>query len=110
MAEAASPLRRRDGVPVISPRSMSPDFQTFTSPLLSHTTPSGVSMLRQKPSVRVSPRLRGSLFYSEWEIIERDDVKKRERRNNRTMSLVEVCSRWNCKERKKGKNVTGTIG
>ena len=56
-----------------------------------------------KLSVRVSPRVRGSLFYSEWEIIELDNVKKRERRKRSDNVLVEllICSRWYCEERKK---------
>ena len=78
---------------------MSPDFQTFSSPLSLSTTPSGVSMLWQKLSVRVSPRLRGSSFYSEWEIIVRDNV------------LVGLCRHRYRKERKNGekKKVTGTV-
>ena len=85
-------------------------FQTYrsfmTSALNSHTKPSGVTMLWQKSSVRVSPRLRGSSFYSEWEIIERDNVKKREKRKRSDSVPVELCSHWYCKERKGGNDRT----
>ena len=41
--------------------------------------------------------------------MERGSVKKRERRKRSDSVLVELCSCWYCKERKKGKKVTGTI-
>ena len=72
-------------------------FQTYssfmTSALNSHTPRSSVAMLWQKPSVRVSPRLRGSSFYLEWEIIERDNV------------LVVLCRHRYCKEERKAKMI-----
>ena len=92
-------------------------FQTcrsfMTSAINSHTPPSGVTMLWQKPSVRVLPRLRGSSFYSEWEIIERDNVlvvlcchryckeERKEKQSNNV--LAKLCSHWYYKEEKKGK-------
>ena len=56
-------------------------------------------MLWQKLSVRVSPRLRGSSFFSEWEIIERDNA------------LVGLCRHRYRKLRKneEKKKVTGTV-
>ena len=73
-------------------------FQTYRSfmpsALNSHTTPSDVTMLWQKPSVRVSLRLRGSSFYSEWEIIERDNVH-----------VVLLCRHRYCKEERKEKMI-----
>ena len=73
-------------------------FQTYRSFILSalnfHTTPSDVTMLWQKPSVRVSLRLRGSSFYSEWKIIERDNVL-----------IVLLCHHRYCKEERKKKMI-----
>ena len=73
-------------------------FQTYRSFILSalnfHTTPSDVTMLWQKPSGRVSLRLRGSSFYSEWEIIERDNVL-----------IVLLCRHRYCKEERKEKMI-----
>ena len=65
----------------------------MTSALNSNTAPSGVTMLWQKPTVRVSPCLRASSFYLEWEIIERDNV------------LVVLCRYRHCREERKEKAI-----
>ena len=87
-------LDEGDGVPIVHTTGVQlPDvqiFHDFGSQLPYNS--SGVTMLWQKPSVRLSPRLRGSLFYSEWEIIERDNV------------LV-LCRYWYCKEERKEKTI-----
>ena len=86
-------------------------FHDFGSQLQNNS--SDVTMLWQKPSVRVSPRLRGSSLLLEWEIIELDHIliilcrhryckEKREKKkegNERNNVFAMLCSQY-CKEKK----------